>query len=267
MRSAAEAIEDTLESIKNALKVLSRCRNVQVRGVDEKSMLAATAQAWFHTLRLPIVEHIGAIEVLPIDECFTKILDSSDRHAAKTTYQNSLRSAQGHLKKVRAVVLTAPSVTEPTDDLPPEFSPLAGNEEIRGVLVRRWHECIKCVNAEAHLAAIVMMGGLLEALFVARAECSDKSALSKSKHAPVDRDTGKPMPYQTWMLDTYIKVGCEQKWISPLAKDVANILKEYRNYVHPAKELRHGLSLQNNDSSMLWQVTKALSRQLLVSVG
>jgi hypothetical protein len=50
------------------------------------------------------------------------------------------------------------------------------------------------------------------------------------------------------------------------AKDVADKLKEYRNFIHPAKELRYGVTLDLNHSSMFWQVTKALARQLLLSV-
>jgi hypothetical protein len=153
-----------------------------------------------------------------------------------------------------------------TDDLAPDFSPLAGNLEMREILTRRWHECAKCVKADAHLAAVVMMGGLLEALFVARAnKMPDKSSLTLAANAPKDKATGKATNYQDWMLDSYIKVGRELNWITESAKEVADKLKEYRNFVHPAKELRYGVKLAFNDSSMFWQVTKALARQLLLS--
>jgi len=112
-----------------------------------------------------------------------------------------------------------------------------------------------------------MMGGLLEALFVARAnKMSDKTPLTSATNAPKDKAAGKTTNYQDWMLDSYIKVGFELKWITESAKDVADKLKEYRNFIHPAKELRYGVTLGLNDSSMFWQVTKALARQLLLSV-
>jgi hypothetical protein len=139
---------------------------------------------------------------------------------------------------------------------------------MREILTRRWHECCKCVKADAHLAAIVMMGGFLEALFVARAnkiKISDKSSLINAKSAPKDKTTGRTMNYQDWMLDSYIKVAHELKWITESAKDTADVLKEYRNYVHPEKERRHGIVLGLNDSSIFWQVTKAIVRQLLMS--
>lgn len=113
-----------------------------------------------------------------------------------------------------------------------------------------------------------MMGGLLEALFVARAnKLPDKSALVNAASAPKDKSTGKTLNYQEWMLDSYIKVACELNWITESAKDVADVLKEYRNFIHPEKERRHGVVLALNDSSMFWQVTKALARQLLASAG
>ena len=169
---------------------------------------------------------------------------------------------------VRTAALVAPveKQTANTDDLAPDFSPLAGNQEMRGILTRRWNECAKCVKADAHLAAIVMMGGLLEALFVARAnKMPDKAPLTSAASAPKDKATGKTTNYENWMLDSYIKVGFELKWITESAKDLADTLKEYRNFIHPAKELRYGVTLGINDSSMFWQVTKALARQLLLS--
>ena len=161
----------------------------------------------------------------------------------------------------------SPSTLE-TDNVAPDFSPLAGNEEIRGILTRRWLECCKCVGAEAHLAAIVMMGGLLEALFVARAnKMPDKKTLINATSAPIEKATGKTINYQEWMLDSYIKVGQELGWITGSARSVADVLKEYRNYVHPEKERRHGVMLDLNDSQMFWSVTKSLVRQLLLSAS
>lgn len=139
---------------------------------------------------------------------------------------------------------------------------------MREIITRRWNECRRCVGADAHLAAIVMMGGLLEALFVARAnKMPDKNPLIKAKSAPKDKSTGKTLNYQEWMLDSYIKVAHELNWITESARDIADVLKGYRNYIHPEKERRHGVALAFNDSSMFWQVTKELVRQLLISAA
>lgn len=268
MPSVHEAIDAAINEAIAARSRLSKLKSSQVRGVDDVASLKATAQTWFHTHRPIIIAQAPSVDLESVDTCFTTVLDATAKFAAKTTYSNALLNAKAALIAVRSAALTVPlpQPTAGTDDLAPDFSPLAGNQQMRDILTRRWHECAKCVHADAHLAAIVMMGGLLEALFVARAnKMPDKNPLTSAANAPKDKATGKTTNYQDWMLDSYIRVGFELKWITESAKDVADKLKEYRNFIHPAKELRYGVTLGLNDSSMFWQVTKALARQLLLS--
>ena len=268
MCTAVDAADAAILEVTKARTVVSRHQSTQVRSLDELAMLKSTAYAWFKTHRPIVQTHPNMVDLAEVDGHYQTILDSTTRFAARTTYLTALKQAKKALIPIRAALLTSPASLESpdTDDLAPDFSPLAGSEEMREVLTRRWHECCKCVNAEAHLAAIVMMGGLLEALFVARANKLDnKAPLVKAASAPKDKQTGKTLDYQNWKLDSYIKVGHELKWITDSAKRVADVLKEYRNYVHPEKELRHRVELVGNDSEMFWQVTKALARQLLMS--
>lgn len=160
------------------------------------------------------------------------------------------------------------SLTPPeTDEPSPDFGPLAADQVMKGILVRRWHECRKCLLGGAHLAATVMMGGLLEALFVARADkLKDKSPLFKAKATPIDEKTKKPLDLRDWTLRSYIDVGHELGWITRSGKDVAVVLRDYRNYVHPEKERAHGVVLKEQDSHMFWELTKSIARQLLASV-
>jgi len=268
MPTLHETIDDAINVATAARIRALKIKSKQVRGVDEIASLKATAQTWFHTHRRVLAANAPTVDLTNVDRCFSFVLDATAVCAAKATYLNALKDAKAALIVVRTAALVAPVAEQArnTDDLAPDFSPLAGNQEMRDILTRRWNECAKCVKADAHLAAIVMMGGLLEALFVARAiKMSDKTPLTSAASAPKDKATGKTTNYQEWMLDSYIKVGFELRWITESAKDVADKLKEYRNFIHPAKELRYGVTLGLNDSSMFWQVTKALARQLLLS--
>lgn len=270
MLTASEAIDAAIQEVTTARALVFKVRGKQVRGADVVATLKSTAHVWFNTHRPAIAAGAATLDLTPADGHYTNVLNSTARHAAKQTYLDALRDAKAALIAIRAAALVAPvaPVAANTDDLAPDFSPLAGNQEMRDILTRRWYECHKCVKADAHLAAIVMMGGLLEALFVARAnKLADKKPLINAASAPKDGTTGKTLDYQGWMLDSYIKVAHELKWITESAKDVADVLKEYRNYIHPEKERRHGVVLALNDSSMFWQVTKALTRQLLLSAA
>jgi hypothetical protein len=268
MATVHEAIDAAISEVTAARSRVSKLKSKQVRGVDDVATLKATAQTWFHSHRPVVVADAPHVDLTMVDDNYTDLLNLTDRSAARTTYLGILKTAKASLIAARSAALVKPTsdMVANTDDLAPDFSPLAGNLEMREILTRRWHECAKCVKADAHLAAVVMMGGLLEALFVARAnKMPDKSSLTLAANAPKDKATGKATNYQDWMLDSYIKVGRELNWITESAKEVADKLKEYRNFVHPAKELRYGVKLAFNDSSMFWQVTKALARQLLLS--
>ena len=267
MPTPSEAIDAAIQEVSTARSMVSKIKRRQISGVDAISSLKATALAWFHTHRPAVAANDLNVDLEAVNEHYTIVLNSTAKYAARTTYLAALLNAKKALVVVRTAVLTAPaSPTDSTDDLAPDFSPLAGNEEMREILTRRWHECCKCVKADSHLAAIVMMGGLLEALFVARANRMPvKDTLINAVSAPKDKTTGKTLNYQEWMLDSYIKVAHDLHWITESAKDTADVLKEYRNYIHPEKERRHGVVLALNDSSMFWQVTKSLVRQLLMS--
>jgi len=270
MPTAFEAIDTAIQEVTKARARVSAMRANQIRRADDRDMLKSTAYAWFRTHRTVVAADAPRVDLGAVDAPYQRILDSAEKFAARRTYLDLLKNAKKALVDVRAQIVSAPALGAGagTDDLAPDFSPLAGNEAMRDILTRRWQECLKCVEADAHLAATVMMGGMLEALFVARAnKMPDKDPLVKAASAPKEKATGKTLNYQDWMLDSYIRVAHELGWITASAKNVADVLKEYRNYVHPEKELRHGITLALNDSRMFWQVAKELARQLLLSAA
>jgi hypothetical protein len=113
-----------------------------------------------------------------------------------------------------------------------------------------------------------MMGGLLEALFLARANrLEDKSPLYKAKAAPVEKNTRKNIPLDKWMLNSFIEVAAELGWIRKPAKDLGTILRDYRNYIHPERELRTGFTLEKEDALMFWQIFNQVSKQIIINAN
>ena len=134
---------------------------------------------------------------------------------------------------------------------------------MREILVRRWNECVICLGATASLAATVMMGGLLEAILLARINREpDKATIFKCRAAPKD-SIGKTRQLKEWGLSDYISVAHELKWVSVSAKDVGEVLRDYRNYIHPYKQLSHGIHLAKEDAELFWEVTKTITRQVI----
>ena len=111
------------------------------------------------------------------------------------------------------------------------------------------------------------MGGQLEALLLARVNReSDQAPIFKARTAPKNK-AGQTRPLNEWMLNNYIEVAHELGWISVSARDVGAVLRDYRNYVHPFKQLSHGVHLTYADAALLWEITKNILRQVLANVG
>jgi hypothetical protein len=112
-----------------------------------------------------------------------------------------------------------------------------------------------------------MMGGLLESLLLARINNSpDRSAVLTARGAPRDK-AEKTVPLSEWKLVNMVEVAHELRWITKSAKDVGDVLRDFRNYIHPHKEYTDGIAILEEDAVMFWEVTKAVTRQLLNSAG
>lgn len=268
MPTIADSIETCFREVELARNRVARTKSKQIANADERDYLKSVAYAWFKSHRPILVPSIPEEALKPVDLKLNAVLEATARSSAKTTYLKALKESKDALTSLRGVALVpvrySPSVPEPS----PDFTPLASDPEMKAILERRWSECQRCLRSSAPLAATVMMGGLLEALFVARANLmADKKPLFHAKVTPIDSKTKKPLALPEWTLRPYIDVAAELGWITRSGKDVAAVLRDYRNYIHPEKERAHKVILGDEDSNMFWEVTKILARQLLASVG
>lgn len=268
MSASAEAIETCMREVFRARARVSRLRSKQITNGDDRDYLKSVAYSWFKSHRPVIASDASAEALEAVDARLRDVLDATARSSARSTYLAALKDAKEALTSLRRSALL-PSRSSPSEgEPPPDFAALASDPGMKSILERRWDESQRCLRAGAPLAATVMMGGLLEALFVARANImTNKSALFRAKATPIDSKTRKPLPLPEWTLRPYIDVAAELGWISRSGKDVAAILRDYRNYIHPEKERAHGINLNEHDSRMFWEVTKSLARQLLSSAG
>ncbi len=264
MTAAHESAEAALREVDRLRRTLRAGAGAQVRSANEKAQARATALAWFNNHREVVIHQLGADAVLDLDNAYREVLDATGRAASRSTYDSSLRDIRRLLMVTRAdAIMPAAAPAAATSDVPPSFASLIGDPAMQEVLARRWTECVVCLSAGAPLAATVMMGGLLEGLLLAKVNSlSDKTTVFTATNAPKDR-SGQPLPLAQWSLKNYIDVAHELRWISRSARDVGAVLRDYRNYVHPQKELSHGISLWAQDAALWWEVSKLVARELL----
>jgi len=185
----------------------------------------------------------------------------------RTRYITIIKSGKtllGSLHAERAIELANIETTVSTSDIAPSFATIAGDAEMQKILENRWNECVGCVNNSLPLASTVMIGGLLEAVLLARInKLPDKKPAFTAAAAPKDKRTGATLVLKDWGLSNFIDVAHELKWISDTYKDVGAILRDYRNYIHPHKEHQHGKSLTPDDAKVLWEIGKTILHQVL----
>lgn len=268
MPTPSEAIEACLQDVERARTRVARLRSKQITRADDRDYLKSVAYSWFNSHRPTVAAVMSDTTLEPVDTALRAVLDATARSSARTTYLTRLKQAKTALTTLRNASLTVARSAASSTDPAPDFAPLAADPVMKSILERRWAESQRCLAAGAPLAATVMMGGLLEALFVARANIMpNKSPLFRAKATPRNPKTGDPLPLSEWTLRQYIDVAAELGWISRSGKDVAAVLRDYRNYIHPEKERAHGITLNDHDSAMFWELTKSLTQQLLSSAA
>jgi len=262
-------IEAAIAEVAKARQCVKRKKTKQVSVREEIDRLKSVAFAWFQTHRPPVENHPSQPDLAPVDAAYRSVMEATSRHAARTTYMQALKDAKKSLVAVRSLVATTTNATPtaPTADAPPSFSPLAADPQMQAILNRRWDEVQQCIGCGAHLAATVMMGGLLESLLLARISSSpNMSAVFTARGAPHDK-AGKTLALSEWKLVNMVEVAHELRWITKSAKDVGNVLRDFRNYIHPHKEYTDGLAISEEDAMMFWELSKAVTRQVLGSAG
>ncbi len=267
MTKHMDAIDLALGEVDRLRKLMKKKSTAQVWASDERSSAKATALAWFNTHRPTLTIVAGSQHFQRADSCYRALLEASDRATSRGTYDSLLKDLRSALIALRSDGVAQAVTTGTTSDQAPSFAPLISDPKMQTVLTGRWSECIACISANAPLSATVMMGGLLEALLLARVNREgNKAPIFQAKAAPKDKN-GQPKPLTEWTLKNYIDVSHELSWISVSAKDVGEVLRDYRNYVHPFKQLSHGITLNPDDAVLLWEVSKAITRQIIKSAG
>lgn len=155
----------------------------------------------------------------------------------------------------RKAVVAPPKPREKPMEPSPDFLRLMHDPSLADILSSRWEECQRCARAGAYLAAVVMMGSILEGVLLHKVEQEPKIA-NQATSSPKDR-TGKPKPIYEWGLSSLIDVAHEVGWIQGDVRRFSHALRESRNLVHPYEQRVRAEKPDEDTCSICWQVTRA----------
>lgn len=112
-------------------------------------------------------------------------------------------------------------------------------------LSRRLDEARICWDNGAYLAAIIMLGSLLEGVLY------DFARTHSSSGAQLDDN-----------LQRLIDLASERGWVAKDVVDYANVLRDHRNLVHPRKQHRSGHAPDTDSVRISWNVVVAALNDL-----
>ena len=168
--------------------------------------------------------------------------------------QTAVRFMHSGVLKTKKALYRAPDLSKLT----------SSNPGLGKCLERRWLESQKCVHAQAYLAAVIMMGSVLEGLLLARTHMSVEDAY-RAKAAPKTRaGTGVAIP--DWNLNALVDVAVELGWLKSDRGAFGHSLRQARNIVHPWAELSAGANFDEGTARTCWSVLTSAVDDLLGSL-
>lgn len=255
-------ITEFSKSIDKQLIRINKNTSKQIQSQEEKSSIQAHIFPWFNNYRNELLKGVNDEVLNPIDEICSEILKLCTGNPLRTKIISKFKNLSKELKKLTTDnnVLLKKNNSELMSV--PNFSKIIKDQNIEKLIISRWNECDICVHNNAKIAAIVMIGGLLEALLLAKfLEYTNKPIIFGATLTPKDKE-GKPLHLKDWTLKNYIEVAHELKWITTSIKDLSIILRDYRNYIHPYKEISKNDDFSVSDINVIWDVSKIIINQI-----
>jgi hypothetical protein len=130
-------------------------------------------------------------------------------------------------------------------------------------LQQRWREMEICAAGGAYLAAIILLGSLLEGVLLATLQQRKPDAM-RSPMAPKERNlnskTVKPMT--DWTLQEYISVSVDIDLVPRSVEKHVHELRDTRNLVHPRKQWESGITVDQP----LYRISRQVADAVIVGL-
>ena len=137
---------------------------------------------------------------------------------------------------------------------PPDFDKLNLEYGISEILQHRWIEIQKCIDVNATVSAVIMMGSMLEGFLMGTMQKKPQIANSAS-NAP--KKDGKVKHFAEWTLNDMIDVAHEIGWIQLDVKKFSHALRDFRNIIHPYQQLAFRTYPDIDTCKISWLVVQA----------
>jgi len=128
--------------------------------------------------------------------------------------------------------------------------------EIRKIIERDYQEIQRAFVAGCWKSVIILSGGTIESILLDLV--TKTPAALKSAKAPKGKSP------DAWHLSHLIEVAVDVSGITPGVEKLSHSVREYRNLVHPGREIREKLSPSKEEATIALEVLHIVHRDLSV---
>mgnify|MGYP000901075011 CR=1 FL=1 len=141
-----------------------------------------------------------------------------------------------------------------------DISSLGLDENVVPIINSRIDEIEICLDNNATLASIFLIGSTLEGILLGfTSQYPEKYGRANS--SPKDRK-GKVKNFDKWNLNDFINVSSEIGFLEKDVKQFSHYLRDFRNYIHPHKQLEDKFNPNKHTALICEQVLKAAIYEL-----
>jgi len=137
---------------------------------------------------------------------------------------------------------------------PPNWEALNLEYGISNILQIRWEEVQKCIDNNAPLSALIMMGSMLEGFLLGTMQ--NRPQLANTAKSTPKKD-GKAKHFAEWNLSELIDVAHDNGWIHLDVKKFSHALRDFRNLIHPYQQLVLQTFPDKDTCNISWLVVQA----------
>lgn len=143
-----------------------------------------------------------------------------------------------------------------------DISSLGLEDLISEIINSRINEIKICLGSEAPLASIFMIGSTLEGILLGIA-FSNQNKYNRANSAP--KYNRQVKNFDKWSLNDFIEVSYEIGFLKEDVYKFSHVLRNFRNYIHPFKQMNLRFNPDKHTAKICWQVLRAAIHQLSVN--
>ena len=133
--------------------------------------------------------------------------------------------------------------------------------DLREILKRDLKECAYSVLLEQNKSAIVLSGSIIEALLIYIIK--DHGILEYDLVGLRNRKSTCMKQIDEMILDELLFVSNKSKLLSDTNYYLSHFSREYRNVIHPNKEIRGKMEISTENAHLMWKILKEIIFELL----